>query len=153
MYRWNGVEVSQSDAADAPVLLPQAATALTRNHPLSFPPPALDLGQAFAGSATSSNWGDQLCFCSLLCLCLVIPLFPFSFLFLAHNDDDDTQLNHERTLGGSCRRSSIHPLIPLSKPQFKTCSKNATNPGRRPSSATGSSAMNELQINPPSRIP
>ncbi|KAL7914620.1 hypothetical protein GGI35DRAFT_152602 [Trichoderma velutinum] len=42
---------------------------------------------------------------------------------------------------------SIHPSRNL-KPAAKR-----DKPGRRPSSATGSSAMNELQINPPSRIP
>lgn len=106
-------------------LLPQAATALTRNRPSSFPPPAL--GQAFAGSANFKQLGRPavfLCF-ALLCFAWSFLIFPsLSCSWRTTTTNDDTQLNHERTLGGSRRRSqsiqSINPSRNLnSKPAAK----------------------------------
>lgn len=103
-------------------LLPQAATALTRNRPSSFPPPAL--GQAFAGSATSVSSKQLgrpalfLCFCALLCDS------SFSLLVLIPG----AQRRRRRRYAAQPRTDSRWVSPPqfnqsLSKPQFKPASK------------------------------
>lgn len=117
---WRSVSQTLQTLHPVLVLLPQAATALTRNRPLHFhlqpwvrhlPVPRLQ--------AT----GETSCV-SLLCFTFACDSsFPlFSFLFLAHNDDDTirSSTTNGLSVGLAAAVQSIDPSLETS---IQICSK------------------------------